>query len=654
MSVADEIKSKLDIVDFISNTVNLKKTGKNYTGFCPFHQNTKTPSFVVFPDTQTWRCFGACADGGDIFSFVMKQEGYEFKEAIQALARQAGIALTTPELGDDEQDKHRQKLLELTAAAAAYFHHLLTHSPAGALVRTYLAKRELTAETIATFQLGFALNEWDALKNHFLERGYSADELLAAGLVIERDNGSPGYDRFRDRLIIPIRDARGQVIGFGARALQADQVPKYLNSPQTVLFDKSKTLYGLDLARKPIRDADQVVIVEGYMDVIQAYQRGARNVVAQMGTALTEQQLQVLKRTTSNFVLALDADTAGNAATLRGLNLARETLDRETVPVPTAGGLIRYEGRLEADIRIASLPAGRDPDDILKEGLAAWQKIIDGAVPVIDFYLQAVTAELDLTSAKGKSIAVQKLMPVLQDIGNNVEQEHYVQKLARLIHIDERTLMTELKTNRKPGKKRQQPPQPVGPDLSKIQKKAPAAPSLEANGDAGLEAYCLSLILAHPFALAMSNDILEQQQVTGLKANDFRRGDHKEIFKSLQLWTAAESPRIETLTEMVGEPLEGRLATLASLWHRRPPAPAETAFRDLSIAILRLRLQNVVQQIEELQFMLREAEDAHELEEARRYRALIATCSEQRRQLHDVSDALSLTGKRRAESKASL
>lgn len=654
MSIADEIKSKVDIVDFVSDSVTLRKTGKNYTGFCPFHQNTKTPSFVIFPDTQTWRCFGACADGGDIFSFVMKQEGYDFKDALQTLAKQAGISLKTPGIHDDEQDKHRQKLLELSAAAAAYYHHLLTNSPAGTLARDYLSRREFTAETIATFQLGFAFNEWDALKNHFQERGYTLDELLAAGLIVERDDGSPGYDRFRDRLVIPIRDPRGRVIGFGARALQPDQVPKYLNSPQTILFDKSSTLYGLELARKHIRDADQVVVVEGYMDVIQAHQRGAKNVVAQMGTALTDQQLTLLKRTTSNFVLALDADTAGNAATLRGLSTARETLDRETVPIPTAQGLIRYEGRLNADIRIASLPPGKDPDDILREGLDAWQRIIDGALPVVDFYFQAVTADLDLASAKGKSIAVQKLIPVLRDISSNVEQEHYVQKLARLIHIDERTLMAELRSGRKADKKRQRRPQPSAPDLSKIQDKIASASTLQPSSGTSLETYCLSLILAHPFALAMAGDTLEQQEIGGLSINDFRQGDHKAIFASLQLWTAAETPQIETLTEMVGNTLEGRLATLAGLWHRQPPAPAETAFRDLSIAILRLRLQNIGQEIEELQFLLREAEENKEAEEARRYREMIASCSEQRRRLHEVGDALSLTGKRRAESRASM
>jgi DNA primase len=646
MNVVDEIKSRLDIVDFISETVSLKKAGKSYTGFCPFHQNTRTPSFIVFPDTQSWRCFGACADGGDIFSFVMKREGIDFREALQLLAKRAGVELETPEPQAAEQDQRRQKLLDLQTAAADYFHHLLTVSPVGAQARHYLSERELTADTIATFQLGYAPDEWEALKSHFTGRGYEAELLVAAGLVVERDDGTPGYDRFRNRLMIPIRDARGRVVGFGARALSPDQVPKYLNSPQTVLFDKSATLYGLDLARSHIRSADQVVIVEGYMDVIQAHQRGAKNVVAQMGTALTEQQIKILKRTTNHFILALDADTAGQAATLRGLDVAREVLDKETVPVITARGLIRYESRLDTDIRIAALPAGRDPDDILKEGLEAWQNIIDQAVPVIDFYFQAVTAELDLNSAKGKSVAVRELIPVLRDIGNRVEQEHYIQKLARLIHIDERTLIEELKRERKPRStpRRQPKPAAAGPV------EPPAAPpKMNLTAAMGLEEYCLGLVVSHPAALAIANDILEQREVAGLSVHDFKRGDNREIFKSLQLWTAAESPKIEVLHEMIGPMLMGRLATLASLWHRGPPTPLENVSRDFSMAILRLRLRNLNEQIEELQFLLSEAEAASDTENARRYREMISACSEQRRQLHDTSDALSLVGRRRAE-----
>lgn len=649
MSVIDEVKSRLDIVDLIGNTVTLKKAGKNYTGFCPFHSNTKTPSFVVFPDTQTWRCFGACADGGDLFSFVMKRDGYDFKQAMEELARQAGVQLEEPSPQKEQHNKQRQKLLELNAAAATYFNQQLTASSAGAYARNYLSERGLSAQTIATFQLGLALDEWDALKNHFVERGYSTDELLAAGLITERDDGSPGYDRFRNRLIIPIRDPQGQVIGFGARALAKDQVPKYLNSPQTALFDKSATLYGLDLARKHIRQSDQAVIVEGYMDVIQAHQQGAQNVVAQMGTALTEQQLKIVKRTTSNFVLALDSDTAGGAATLRGLNVAREALDRETVPVPTARGLIRYEGRLDADIRIAALPEGKDPDDILKEGLEVWQSIIANAVPIVDFYFNTVTAKLNLNAAKDKRIAVRELLPVLRDIGSKVEQSHYVQKLARLIHVDERTLMAELasKPRSRSTRQRQQPVPPAVPEIKTDSQPVPGRQTTNLD----LEEYCLSLVLAHPTSLAMANDILEEKECFGLAVNDFKRGANKEIFKSLQLWTASEMPKIETLVDMVDEPLQAHLAALAASWHRRPPVPREDINRDLSTSILRLRLKNYTEQIENLQFLQREAKENKDTENLRRYTEMADNYKQQRLKLEHLKDALSLMGKRRAENK---
>ncbi len=653
MNEIDEVKAKLDIVDVVSDTVALRKSGKNYTGFCPFHSNTKTPSFVVFPETQTWRCFGACADGGDLFSFVMKREGLDFKETLELLAKQAGVQLKAPSPQSDEQNKQRNKLLELNAAAATYFHQLLTGSPAGAKTREYLVTRQLTTETISTFQLGYALNEWDALKKHFLERGYTTEDLLATGLITERDDGSSGYDRFRDRLIIPIRDPQGRTIGFGARALNPDQVPKYLNSPQTALFDKSATLYGLDLARKSIRDADQVVIVEGYMDVIQAHQHGATNVVAQMGTALTEQQLRILKRTTNNFVLALDSDAAGSMATLRGINTARESLERETVPVPTARGLIRYESRLDTDIRIAMMPEGKDPDDVLKEGLDVWQAIVQNAVPVIDFYFQTVTDNLDLDTAKGKSVAVQELIPVLRDIGNKVEQEHYIQKLARLIHIDERTLIAELNNKPKQQKPRRKeaPPVPPTPDLSPIREKAVGAASITRLSGTKLEDYCLGLVLAHPSALAMANDMLERQEVSGLVVTDFKRGENRDIFKALQLWTAMETPSIDGLIEMVDDTLAGQLATLADFWHRNPPTPLENVNRDLSIAILRLRLQNITGQIEELDFLQREAITNNDLLSARQFTTTTKTLLQKRKKLEHTRDALSLMGKRRAESK---
>ena len=327
MGTVEEVKNRIDIVEFISGYIPLKKAGHNYKGLCPFHAE-KTPSFVVFPDTQTWHCFGACGTGGDVFRFFMQAEGTDFSEALRELAQRAGVSLGPPTPRSEAADKQREKLLDIQAAAAQYFHHQLRQSKEGAQVREYVADRGINTETVERFQLGYALNKWEGLKSHLTGRGYTEADLVEAGLLVKKEETGSSYDRFRKRLIIPIRDSQGRVIAFGARALDPNDVPKYLNSPQTPLFDKSSTLFGLDLAKRAIRNSDQAVIVEGYMDVLSAHQRGHANVVAGMGTALTEAQLTLLKHLTKNFVLALDADTAGDAATLRGINLARESLDR--------------------------------------------------------------------------------------------------------------------------------------------------------------------------------------------------------------------------------------------------------------------------------------------------------------------------------------
>ncbi|MCK6627191.1 MAG: DNA primase [Anaerolineae bacterium] len=651
MSVVDDIKARLDIVDIVSDTVNLKKSGRSYTGFCPFHSNTKTPSFVVFPDTQTWRCFGACADGGDLFSFVMKREGLDFKGTLDLLAQRAGVKLPEYSARSPQHSEERDKLLQLAAAAAAYFHQLLTTSTSAAKTREYLAQRGLTAETIATFQLGYALDEWEALKSHFMGRGYTAADLLAVGLIVERDNGEPGYDRFRHRLMIPIRDSQGHVIGFGARALSTDQVPKYLNSPQTALFDKSATLYGLDLARKPIRDSSQAVIVEGYMDAIQAHQQGAKNVVAQMGTALTEAQLKLIAPLANQIVLALDADSAGNAATMRGLSLARQLLPKKHRATSTSRG-IAYEAHIEQEIFIAALPPGKDPDDVLREGLEVWQQFISQAVPALDFYETLILESTDLTTPQGKAVAVRELIPIFREIKDDVEKVARVQRLARKTGLDERLLLAELKSKAAAATPRlaSRPQKQPEPEKSTVLAPEPVPRMVSTTSALGLEEYCLGLILNHPLSLAIANDILEKEGLPGLSINDFRRGENKEIFKALQLWTVTETPKIETLVSMVDEVLERQLAVLASQWHRRPQPPAENINQDLSVAILRLRLQNVIEQIKELTFLQREAVDNKDVQGARQYTEMAETYSQQRKKLEQTRDALSLMGQRRAEA----
>jgi DNA primase len=280
MSVTDEIKSRLNIVDVIGSTVQLKKAGRLYKGLCPFHHE-KTPSFVVYPDSQNWRCYGACAEGGDIFNFIMKRESWDFGEALRFLAGQAGVDLEPYDTHTAQKSEERDRLQSLLRDTAYYFNHLLANAPEAQHARDYVAKRSLSAETIDAFGIGYSPNSWDALSKWLLDLGYTPQELVDAGVVVVKEEGGT-YDRFRDRLIIPIRDVKGNVVGFGARGFSADQQPKYLNSPQSALFDKSHLLFGLDLARRTIRESDLAVIVEGYMDTLQAHQAGFSNVVAQM------------------------------------------------------------------------------------------------------------------------------------------------------------------------------------------------------------------------------------------------------------------------------------------------------------------------------------------------------------------------------------
>ena len=485
MSAIDDIKQRLDIVELVQEYVSLQKSGRNFKALCPFHSE-KTPSFFIYPEQQSWHCFGACGTGGDIFSFVMKKEGIDFGQALRLLANKSGVNLVIPSQQDKEQDKQSDRLFQINEATASYYHHLLMNTSAGEKARNYLAQRSISTQTIEKFQLGFSRDSFEDLRQHLLKESYHEAEMLAAGLVLEKDSGG-SYDRFRNRLIFPIRETQGRVTGFGARALD-ESLPKYLNSPQTLIFDKSSSLYGIDRAKTAIHQNNLAIITEGYMDVLTAHQNGWENTIASMGTALTEKQLTVLKKLTKNLILALDADTAGEEATLRSAS----TID--------------IENYLNAEVRVVVLPQGKDPDEVIRENPSLWSQLLDKAQPIADFIIETVTGKTDLGSANDKSLAVDRVLPLISRMADPIRQAHYIQRLAQLLKIDERALGDTLRKIRASKKKRG-----TSENLKGLAPKRSV--SFTSNP---LEEYCLSLLLQfsqlRPIGMTIPPDYFEHTE----------------------------------------------------------------------------------------------------------------------------------------------
>ncbi len=540
MSVVDDVKARLDIVEVISGYTSLQKAGRNYKALCPFHQE-KTPSFVVFPDTQTWRCFGACGEGGDVFSFVMKNEGWDFSETLRELARRAGVDLQprTPE--QSQQDAQMDRLRGLLEETARFFHKQLRDAEGAQIARDYVLNRSLSQETAETFMLGYAPDDWRQALHHLQMLGYKQDEIVDAGVAIRNDKGNV-YDRFRHRLVIPIRDSRGRTVGFGARAFAKEDNPKYLNSPQGPLFDKSKLLYGLDTARRAIRETETVVVVEGYMDVMQAYQAGFPNIVAQMGTALTEEHLRQLARYAERIILALDADTAGINATMRGLTVAQQTLDGKALNRTfDPSGMIRYTGRLNVDLRVISLPEGQDPDDLIRTTPEAWPALLEHAQPVANYVIEQATAHLnDLSSLQEREQVAQALLPILITTESDVEQSGNIQALARKVRIDERTLI-QWGIERQPIKARDMPTQQKRRKLA--DRPARITVSRPPGQSAVREKRYFNLLLSEPDWLfetrrklreLQNNDPALREPLAPTHAGDFTRSDYQAIFRTFE------------------------------------------------------------------------------------------------------------------------
>jgi len=602
MTAIDEIKARLDIVDLVSETVQLRRTGKNYTGFCPFHPNSRTPAFVVFPDSGTWRCFGQCNEGGDVFKFVMKKEGWDFPETLKYLAEKAGVTLTAPSAQEQAAAEENDNLRAVLEEAVTFYRHQLLNTAAGAAALDYLrAKRGLSDETIETFGLGYAPQSWEALIAHLKNKRISEQDMLAAGLVSERESGGY-YDRFRNRVMFPIRNERGKMAGFGARILDPNDVPKFLNSPQTDIFDKGGLLYGLDLARRAIRTRDQAVIVEGYLDVIALHQAGFSNTISPMGTALTDHQLYLLKRFSRRMVLALDPDAAGDKATLRGLQVARQTLDREQDPVFDAHGLLGYEARLQADIRVTTLPEGLDPDEIVNRNPQEWEGILAAAKPVVIHVMETLAKERDLDDPKVKSEIAAQVLPLIEDVPSPIERDTYRQRLARLLRVDERALYEAAPVRAKPAPFRRPSPQKT------VEPKAPAKDSVYR-----LEEHCLGVLLRRPEMLYQVDRQLQEAGLARLAPDDFQHGDHAAIVRLFQ----------ESLDQDMADPLNFVMNNMTlAMMDLADQLLANTSaldpnddkvMEDLMRGLLDLRQRRLRQQMEYLRFLMEEAQDQGDL-----------------------------------------
>jgi len=423
-SPIDEIKSRLDIVEVIGSYIKLQKAGANYRAVCPFHSEKK-PSFFVSPARQIWHCFG-CGRGSDMFGFVKEIEGVEFGDALRILAQRAGVELRKQTKEYKEFQTEREKLYEICDLSTKFFEKQLSESKTGKEANQYLLDRGITEESLKKWRVGYAPDVWQGLADFLSSRNYSQNDIEKAGLGLSSEKGS-FYDRFRGRIIFPIFDLNSQVVGFGGRVFKEKdkkEIAKYVNTPQTILYDKSRILYGLDKAKVEIRRKDSCILVEGYVDLIMVSQAGFENVVATSGTALTPLQLKTLKRYSDNLLTAFDMDIAGEAATKRGIDLAQ------------------LHG---FDVKVIVLPEGLDPADLVLKDIKLWEEKVKTAKSIMDFYFESAFSKFDKDTSEGKKEISKVLLPVIKKIPNRIVQSHWIAELSKKLRTKEENVEEELK-----------------------------------------------------------------------------------------------------------------------------------------------------------------------------------------------------------------
>ena len=569
MTLLEEVKSRLSIVEVVSGYTSLTQAGRNLKARCPFHSE-RTPSFVVFPEQGSWRCFGACAEGGDSIGFVMKAENQTFNEALRTLADRLGVQLPTR-----RTQETMNPLLRANEEVSKFYRRHLLESEEGTSARAYLEKRGVSQETSSAFNLGLSPTGWEDMKNYLAGQGFTDAQMIQAGLVHRSDEGRT-RDLFHGRLMFPIKDSDGHVVGFGGRDLDGGQ-PKYLNTPQSPLFEKSRILWGLDIAREGIQLSDEAVVVEGYMDALMAHQHGFTNVVASMGTALTNQQVEHLTRLASNYVLALDADAAGQEATIRSLKSSWAGID---------------------NVRIALLPEGKDPDDLIRQNPEKWPEVIAAAETKIDFFFRLLPPKYELTTSQGQRQLTEDIGPLVLDVQDSTEQDRYLEQLGGLLGINRHTLEEVLQRQRlallrsDTSESRRQRRQKETPQVYV------AAAAFKQDQ---IEAFSLALLLRDP-------ELKEFAKT--LRPEYFHESENREIYLK---WV--ECSIIEELRELVDAPLQEHLKTLID--HDFPAMDQKERTEALSHCARRLEerhLREVRPQIAtSLSQALEEGEDATEV-----------------------------------------
>ena len=566
MTQIDEVKSRVDIAELVGGYVQLQRSGSSFKANCPFHQE-RTPSFYVFPDRQSWRCFGACAEGGDALAFVMKADRVDFREALHRLGARVGVVIENRQ----ESGGHSRQLFEINDLARRFYQQMLDTPEAG-FVRDYLRRRGVTDRSLQTFEFGYSPPRDNRLLAHLSQAGCSPELAAEAGLARVTDDGRH-YDLFRGRLMIPIRDWSARVAGFGSRALDDAATAKYLNTPRTPVFDKSRILFAMHLAKEPVRQRG-VVIVEGYMDAVIAHQHGFDNVVASMGTAVTEHQVALVRRLTSSVTMALDGDPAGRNATLRSLESSWGVFQqRNSAAPPAAASVLQPPPALE--LRVAELPAGQDPDDFIRSTPDAWPDFIAQAAPLFDYLYAALSERADLNSPDGRAWAAQTMLRFVAQIPDPIRRDTYVDDLAGRLSLDSdrlRAAMPEIA--RQSAVPRRAPPVPAADE------RAP----LSGHSAKAAEEYALAIMLQHGTALNHSPSLLPEW---------FTHSEDREIYRSLIIGADAAGSQPSLAPEL--EPRRDQLRSCNL--QLSSPTEARRALHQISFTMEKEHLNKEIAQL---------------------------------------------------------